>query len=165
MTLIEQAKKIRQLSERSLLLQFAEESAEAAMAAVKLVRILDGENPTPVTEEEARANLTEEMADIQVVQAILGVDPREIEAIYTEKMERWAKRLEEKKPDGAYWQWNPDGMDWGLGAWECSKCGFANNNLPSMAVTHLHPMSFAGSKFCPNCGRKIFGALQPKGEK
>lgn len=165
MTLIEQAKKIRQLSEHALLLQFAEESVEAAMAAIKLVRILDGENPTPVTEEEARANLTEEMADIQVVQTILGVDPREIDEIYTEKMERWAKRLEEMQPEGAYWQWNPDGMDWGLGAWECSKCGCKNDNLPSMALSHLHPMNFAGSSFCPNCGRKIFGALKPKGEK
>lgn len=162
MTLIEQAKTIRQLSERALLLQFVEECSEAAQAAAKLVRILDGENPTPVTEEEARKHLIEEIADIQVVEAVLDVDPREIDEIYTEKMERWADRLREAKPDGAFWSWNQNGMDWGLGAWECTKCGCANNNLPSMANENLNPMNFAGSKFCPQCGKKILGALKPK---
>lgn len=36
------------LSQRAILLQLAEEAAELSSAASKLVRILDGENPSPI---------------------------------------------------------------------------------------------------------------------
>lgn len=51
------------------------------------------------------------------------------------------------------WEWNPDGMDWGLGAWECSKCHHRNNMLPISKTES--PYMFAGSNFCPNCGAKM----------
>lgn len=51
------------------------------------------------------------------------------------------------------WIWNPNGMDWGLGAWQCSICGCKNDNLPCDAK--INPHIFAGSRFCPNCGAKM----------
>ena len=53
----------------------------------------------------------------------------------------------------AKWEYDEDGMDWGIGAWGCSKCGAINHNIPSN--THLSPYMFAGAKFCPNCGAKM----------
>ena len=51
------------------------------------------------------------------------------------------------------WFWNPNGMDWGLGAWECSECACRNNNLPMNSK--MNPLMFSGSKYCPNCGAKM----------
>jgi hypothetical protein len=50
----------------------------------------------------------------------------------------------------AHWKYDPNGMDWNLGAWECSACGCRNNNLGG--DEKLNPLLFAGSKYCPNCG-------------
>ena len=49
------------------------------------------------------------------------------------------------------WEWNPDGMDWGLGAWVCGKC----KSRPEtwwQTVKECYPLRCAGSRFCPNCG-------------
>lgn len=49
------------------------------------------------------------------------------------------------------WEWDPDGMDWGIGAWKCSNCS-------SKAETwwakdgNSNPLKFAGSHYCGNCG-------------
>ena len=48
----------------AMLEQMAEEAAELAQAALKLARIKRGENPTPVTEEEAWKHLVEEYTDV-----------------------------------------------------------------------------------------------------
>ena len=56
--------------------QLAEEAAELSQAALKLARVLRGENPTPVTRREVRKHLIEE---------------------YDEESERFRKRWEEKK--------------------------------------------------------------------
>ena len=53
------------------------------------------------------------------------------------------------------WNYNPDGMDWGLCAWECSLCGCTNHNLPM--EESIKPLMWAGSKYCPNCGAKMDG--------
>lgn len=53
------------------------------------------------------------------------------------------------------WIYNPDGIDWGLGSWQCSLCGCNNHNLPRDNGTN--PLVWAGSKFCPNCGAKMKG--------
>ena len=59
-------------------------------------RALTGINPTPVTAEEARANLVEEIADIlNVSDLLLEIDDvDEIYDIVQRKRERWLKRLE-----------------------------------------------------------------------
>ena len=51
------------------------------------------------------------------------------------------------------WIWNPHGMDWGLGAWQCSECHNRNSNLPM--DNKINPLAFSGSKYCPNCGAKM----------
>lgn len=48
----------------AMLEQMAEEASELAKAALKLARIERGENPTPITKEEAEKNLTEEYTDV-----------------------------------------------------------------------------------------------------
>ena len=53
------------------------------------------------------------------------------------------------------WHYNPDGLDWGLGAWQCSLCGCTNHNLP--CEKNINPLQWAGSKYCPNCGAKMKG--------
>lgn len=53
------------------------------------------------------------------------------------------------------WVWNPDGIDWGLGAWECSECACRNNNLAMNSK--MNPLMFSGSNYCPNCGTKMDG--------
>ena len=56
----------------------------------------------------------------------------------------------------AEWYYNPNGMDWGLGAWLCSKCHTKNDNLGGSK--NINPYMFAGSKFCPQCG----AVMRPK---
>lgn len=52
-----------------------------------------------------------------------------------------------------HWVYNRNGMDWNLGAWECSACKCKNNNLPGSEI--YSPYSFVGSRYCPNCGAKM----------
>lgn len=57
------------------------------------------------------------------------------------------------------WVYDPDGMDWNIGAWRCSECGCKNGNLGSYSSTN--PYHCAGSKFCGNCGAKMTGNIKP----
>lgn len=79
------------LGEAEVLAQLAEEAAELAQAALKLRRVLDGRNLTPVTEQEARQNLMEEYTD--VVHCALELGVVENHYLIAEKHERWRKRL------------------------------------------------------------------------
>ena len=56
------------------------------------------------------------------------------------------------------WHYNPDGMDWGLGAWQCSVCGCNNNSLPM--DKNIKPLRWAGAKYCGNCGAKMKGGAE-----
>lgn len=51
------------------------------------------------------------------------------------------------------WVYDPNGMDWDLGAWICSECGCKNDNLGM--DNRIKPLLFEGSKYCPNCGAKM----------
>lgn len=53
------------------------------------------------------------------------------------------------------WIYDPNGMDFNLGAWVCSECKERNNNLGGMRK--INPYQFVGSRFCPNCGAKMDG--------
>ena len=57
----------------AMLEQTAEECSELAKAAIKLLRILYNENPTPVTEEEAQEALEEEFSDVILCSSELGL--------------------------------------------------------------------------------------------
>ena len=65
------------LGEAELLDQYAEELTEEAKEALKLARVLRGNNPTPVKEMEARENLIEEYSDIVNCARDLGLKPSE----------------------------------------------------------------------------------------
>lgn len=85
--------KIQDLPEQTRLIQLAEESAELAQAAIKMIRAQNGD--TPVSIEEASANLMEEIADVSVCMTAVSdiVSPKEICEIITKKAHRWATRI------------------------------------------------------------------------
>lgn len=56
------------------------------------------------------------------------------------------------------WIYNPNGMDFNLGAWECSACAQRNNNLP--CNRNISPYICVGSKYCPNCGARMGGEIK-----
>ena len=87
---------LKELGEDEILCQLAEEAAELAKAALKLRRAKSGKNPTPKTEDEARADLVEEFADVANAAAFLMTedDLVEVEGIISRKRERWMKRIE-----------------------------------------------------------------------
>lgn len=83
----------------SVLEQLAEEAAEVAQVALKMARIIRGENPTPKTYIEARAALEEELADFRVCVEVLDrsdviFDMEIIKNLSEVKMKRWLDRLE-----------------------------------------------------------------------
>lgn len=81
------------LPDVELLAQLAEEAAELSQAALKLRRVIDKTNPTPVGRAEAWANIREEISDVAVCLALLELDSDP--ATMTAKIRRWAKRLKE----------------------------------------------------------------------
>lgn len=84
------------------LCQLAEEAAALGQAALKLRRVCDGKNPTPVTFDEAFKGLKEEIADVMVCLTSLGLmaEPKAYQKEMDSKMETWAARLKEKAGDG-----------------------------------------------------------------
>ena len=90
------------LPESEILAQMAEEAAELAQAALKLRRVLDGTNPTPMTEGAARNSLVEEYGDVlncgdQIFSALdlaLCTDMR------GRKRQRWSERLKGRSDNG-----------------------------------------------------------------
>lgn len=86
------------LGQLDLLLQLTEEANELSKAAVKMVRVIRGVNPTPVKYDDAMESLLEEVADVQVVLGeVLNMDDWESVAVLRpEKLSRWISRLEEK---------------------------------------------------------------------
>lgn len=85
------------IPEDELLASLAEEAAELAHAALKLRRVINGKNPTPVTPMQAESNLIEELADVRLVAEVLNRGTRianQIDGIAESKLGRWEKRLE-----------------------------------------------------------------------
>ena len=70
--------------------QLAEECTELGKAALKMARILRNENKTPITKEEALANLEEEYTDVLLSAATVDLSFNNVVA--TNKMERWVQR-------------------------------------------------------------------------
>lgn len=117
------------LPKAEVLAQMAEELTEAAQAALKLRRAMDGANPTPISVDTGMKNLIEELADCQLCEDIFfhGMATqcvshayKEIDRIKSEKMERWETRLA-----GLYGQ---DGLDVEL----CEKplhCGYVPRSV------------------------------------
>ena len=91
------------LTDQELLAQRAEEAAELAQAALKMRRVMDGANPTPVTFQEAHDNILEEICDVETcVAALLYNTPTAVKVradLRAKKLERWAGRLIAKGGD------------------------------------------------------------------
>ena len=90
----------------AILEQTAEECVELADAVTALLKLahacqkearrLRGENPTPATEEECRAAIREEMADVSVCLGQMNAAgyPIDLKAVCS-KIERWKSRIDE----------------------------------------------------------------------
>lgn len=50
----------------------------------------------------------------------------------------------------AHWEWDENGIDWGLGVWKCSHCHCKAETW--WATKKYSPLHCAGSHFCGNCG-------------
>lgn len=89
------------LTDSELLCQLAEECAELAQAALKLRRVITGDNPTPVSEREASADFVEEVADVMGCLMALEFPTGcgEIRDIQESKFRRWAERLEARRAE------------------------------------------------------------------
>ena len=79
-----------------LLAGLAEECSELAQAALKLRRVFDQTNPTPIGESQAKERFYEEVADVQLYLRTIDIPWNYIKEIATAKQERWEKRLLEK---------------------------------------------------------------------
>lgn len=81
--------------------QCAEECSELAQACLKLARKLRNENPTPKTIDEIIDTLAEEISDVEVcIDEILHtevVHEDMISNVKKSKMDRWCKRIENKR--------------------------------------------------------------------
>lgn len=84
---------IEKIGAAAMLEQMAEESAELAKAALKLARIIRKENPTPVKEDDAIANLYEEYTDVVQCGRELNLRPDEDQILVKEA--RFKKRCKE----------------------------------------------------------------------
>jgi len=89
--------------ETECLAQLAEEACELSQAALKLRRAMGTGNPTPISIEDAVANLEEEIADVQLCTAVLvyadgRINADNIERVMNEKTARWLERLKEDIP-------------------------------------------------------------------
>ena len=83
----------RKVPVTELLAGLAEECTELAQAALKLRRVFDGTNPTPVKEEDAIDRLYEEMADVKLYCSMLNVNSKYISDVMQKKQKRWEGRL------------------------------------------------------------------------
>lgn len=89
------------LNQSELLALVAEESSELSHAALKLRRVYEGTNPTPVRRQAAYEAVLEEIADLSNVLIVLGYDRPttllQIQKKMNEKLQRWVERLQEKE--------------------------------------------------------------------
>lgn len=76
-----------------LLAGLAEECSELAQAALKLRRVYDGTNPTPMKEEDAIERFYEEIADVQLYLEHISLPQTYINEIMLQKQRRWENRL------------------------------------------------------------------------
>lgn len=90
---------LERIGEPAMLEQLAEECTELGKAALKLARIHRGENPTPVTLEQAQADLLEEYTDVVQCGEELGLVPncQQMEDKTQRFLKRWWEVNHENK--------------------------------------------------------------------
>ena len=91
------------IGEEPLMELLGEECSELTHAALKMARVKRGENPTPVTEDKAKENLIEEIADVYLVldeifeNHVYGLSYKDVSNIIDIKNLRWSMRVNENK--------------------------------------------------------------------
>lgn len=87
---------VRIIGEPAALELLAEEAVELAHAALKLARVLRGENPTPVSYLDAAAQFAEELGDVRLCTRALEEYYGKLDTTETEqaKSRRWEARLQ-----------------------------------------------------------------------
>lgn len=106
---------VKEIGEAAVLENLAEECAELGKEALKLSRILRGENPTPAGKAETIGKLIDEMADVLTVFNTWKAAMEEKYALMVEdeindqqemKSGRWAMRITDwKTKKKGKWQW------------------------------------------------------------
>lgn len=86
---------VEKIGRAAMLELLAEESAELSQAALKMARIMRGENPTPVTRMQAEKNLIEEYTDVRLCARDLGL--RKDSSMAKAKIQRFLRRWSEKE--------------------------------------------------------------------
>ncbi len=86
---------VEKIGRAAMLEQLAEEASELSQAALKMARIMRGENPTPVTRMQAEKNLIEEYTDVRLCAKDLGL--RKDSAMARAKLQRFLRRWGEKE--------------------------------------------------------------------
>ena len=91
-----------------------------------------------------------------------GLDYSDVVVVYKTSNERLANHLINNgvtfaadNEETAHWEWYEHAYDWNLGGYVCSNCHMKNDNLPSFSKDKLDPYMFAGSHFCPCCGKRM----------
>ena len=132
------------LDRRTLLELLGEECAELIQAANKCIRAEKlNANATPMSEQEANAQLREEVGDVLMLLSVLGYDC-DFKTIATNpKWERWCKRLEavEKRPDYRAFE-HAAWVDVGDKDFMCSACGLILGGAYCYG-------------WCPHCGARM----------
>lgn len=91
----------KHVSRRARLEQVAEEAAELAQAALKLIRAEVGDNPTPVDKKAAKKAFWEEVADVNNAVNVVGfLSPEHMIELEEIKVRRWAERVEASNGEG-----------------------------------------------------------------
>ena len=137
------------LEETERLLGLTEEALELALAALKLRRVLDGRNPTPVTEEQATENLLEEYGDVLNSIEVLITPTQNERAMQsrTEKRSRWVSRLQAADFEQAGVQYRQH---------HCPECGW----------TWLEDCDASDyPDYCPHCRADLHMAEQTPGSE
>lgn len=104
-----------------------------------------------------RKSALQELRDLPVLLDAETVQ-RAIEAVHRVKPIYLPDDPENMGPrDTAEWEWDKNACDWNLGGWICSKCRSRNDNIHAdLSNTWKgNPYLWAGSTFCPNCGRRM----------
>lgn len=87
-----------QIGSRACYLGMAEEAAELSAICNKLIRIVDGDNPSPMTEGEAQMKVREEFTHLWIYATELGICPS-IDTIF-DATKRFKERMKAEEIKG-----------------------------------------------------------------
>lgn len=139
---------VKEIGLSAVLGQLAEECAELAQAALKLQRIEEGKNQTPITREDAAATLLEEGSHVELCMQILRSSGAKTwdAGIAATKQRRWEHRIKQAK-ETTYVSDKPDD-DRKIVTEVCPTC--------EAEVELVWNMEENGYKaYCPYCGGRL----------